>query len=148
MTPNVSNYSSAKQNSGLLTNSNSMDFEELKPANLLRSLSNTDLSKTKVGKMVQQHKHAMLPWTLLALGLLVVYHMYSDGDYSVMLTIGTVIQSFSFLLILVKILTTKSASGVSRGMFICIFCLSLARLTSVLPFDGYLPFDRSGDLIY
>eukprot|EP01066_Platyproteum_vivax_P001788 Platyproteum_vivax@DN1224_c0_g1_i2.p1 len=146
MSPNLSDYS--KQSSALtFTRSQSAPVEASKP-DFLKSLSGADLSKTAVGKALEKHKNTMLPWTLLVFGLLVVYHMYSDGDYSVMLTVGSVIQSFSFLLILVKILVTKSTSGVSRGMFLCIFCLSLARLSSVLPFDGYLPFDRSGDLVY
>eukprot|EP01066_Platyproteum_vivax_P004569 Platyproteum_vivax@DN15931_c0_g1_i1.p1 len=142
-------YSSAKKDSNVhFVRSQSAKMEEEAEPTLLKSYSEIDLSKTKVGKAFIQNQDVVTPWTLLVLGAFTVYYVFSDADYSLMLTLGSMIQAFSFLLVLVKILRTSSAVGVSRAMYLCFFVLSLARLTAIMPFDSYLPFDRSGDFVY
>jgi uncharacterized protein with PQ loop repeat len=55
---------------------------------------------------------------------------------------------FAFLMVALKIETNKSARGVSLKMFECYLILIICRLFSIIPYEGYLPYDRSGDWLY
>merc|ERR1719453_1929737 len=55
---------------------------------------------------------------------------------------------FSFLLVLIKIETANSVQGVSLKMMECYLAIQLGRLCAIVPFEGYLPFDKSGDWLY
>ncbi|EER10857.1 conserved hypothetical protein, partial [Perkinsus marinus ATCC 50983] len=87
-------------------------------------------------------------WGIFCLVGLVLFYVSSDWDFSVLLTISSMISMFSFLMVVVKIETSKSVSGVSLKMFECYTLVSVCRLGSIIPFDGYLPYDRSGDWLY
>eukprot|EP00914_Ancora_sagittata_P005642 GHVO01011500.1.p1 GENE.GHVO01011500.1~~GHVO01011500.1.p1 ORF type:complete len:219 (+),score=17.95 GHVO01011500.1:80-736(+) len=51
-------------------------------------------------------------------------------------------------MVCLKIELSKSAAGVSLRMFECYLILIFARLCSIIPHEGYLPYDRSGDWLY
>jgi len=55
---------------------------------------------------------------------------------------------FSFLMVLIKIETTTSVKGCSLKMMECYLLIQLGRLCAIVPFEGYLPFDKSGDWLY
>eukprot|EP01067_Filipodium_phascolosomae_P000268 Filipodium_phascolosomae@DN1219_c0_g1_i1.p1 len=105
-------------------------------------------SLSTASEIVEKNQTQIPFWLVTGVLVLLVYHMFSDGDYSFMLTVGSLVSSLSFLLVLTKIVQTTNFSGVSLEMMKCYSLLSCARLTSILFFDSYLPFDRSGDLIY
>lgn len=55
---------------------------------------------------------------------------------------------FGFLLIAFKTTSSKSVGGISKNTIICYTICLVSRLTSILFFDGYLPYDASGDFVY
>lgn len=44
--------------------------------------------------------------------------------------------------------TSGSAQGISAKMLEIYFLLHCCRLYAIVPFEGYLPFDKSGDWFY
>ena len=77
-----------------------------------------------------------------------IYHTLSDGDFSFLLTLGSLLALFGFGLLLVKIAATKRATNVSLKTLQAYALVFAARLCSILFYEGYLPFDRSGDWFY
>lgn len=65
-----------------------------------------------------------------------VYHLFSDGDFSFLMTMSSLISTFSFLMVLYKIESTKSCAGVSLKMMECYVGLIFFRLCSIIPFEG------------
>lgn len=55
---------------------------------------------------------------------------------------------FGFLVITIKVKMSRSASGLSLNTFICYIFAFFFRLCSILFFEGYLPYDPTGDFIY
>merc|ERR1712087_765253 len=43
---------------------------------------------------------------------------------------------------------SKSVKGVSLKMMECYILVFICRLCAIIPFEGYLPFDKSGDWLY
>lgn len=105
-------------------------------------------NREKLTKWVSTHQTSVQAWTGMFLLVFVVYHLFSDGDFSFLMTLSSLISTFSFLMVLLKIESSKSCSGVSRQMLECYVLLIFARLCSIIPFEGYLPYDRSGDWLY
>ena len=58
------------------------------------------------------------------------------------------VQTCAFTIILVKVTTYQSCSGLSANTLICYAILLFARLTSTLFYPGYLPSDSSGSWLY
>ena len=58
---------------------------------------------------------------------------------------GTLIQFFSFVCVLVSVSMSKSTAGISTKMLHVYAILLVARCYAVVPFEGYLPFDKTGD---
>lgn len=84
----------------------------------------------------------------ISLGVLAVYHLLSDGDFSFLMTLGSIFRMCAFVLLLIKVRSTKSAAGVSLKTLQVYAAVFTCRLMSIIPFDGYLPFDKSGDWFY
>jgi len=80
--------------------------------------------------------------------ILFLYHFVSDGDFSFLLTLGGLTRAVAFIMLLVKFKTEKSGAGVSVKTLELYVVVFLARLTSVLMYEGYLPYDSSGDWLY
>ncbi len=80
--------------------------------------------------------------------VLFVYHFLSDGDFSFLMTLGTVTRFFGFTFLLVKFHSERSCAGVSLKTLELYMLVFLARLCSILFYEGYLPYDKSGDWFY
>ncbi|CAK9010762.1 ER lumen protein-retaining receptor [Durusdinium trenchii] len=80
--------------------------------------------------------------------VLFVYHVLSDGDFSFLLTLGSLTRFFAFLMLVVKFRTEKLCNGVSLKTLELYAIVFAARLCSILFYEGYLPFDSSGDWLY
>merc|ERR1719191_1718192 len=78
----------------------------------------------------------------------VVAQQFSDQDFSAVLTLSAAVQCFGLLLLLYKVHTTKTVSGLSARSLEVYVLFFLARLGSSLFKNGYIPVDRSGDWVY
>lgn len=54
----------------------------------------------------------------------------------------------SFMLVCACIATHKSCQGISVKMLEVYLLVQFGRLVAIVPFEGYLPFDKSGDWLY
>jgi hypothetical protein len=51
-------------------------------------------------------------------------------------------------MVAMKVEQGQSVQGVSLKMMECYICVLVGRLCAIVPFEGYLPFDKSGDWFY
>eukprot|EP01016_Furgasonia_blochmanni_P029947 TRINITY_DN3130_c0_g1_i7.p1 TRINITY_DN3130_c0_g1~~TRINITY_DN3130_c0_g1_i7.p1 ORF type:complete len:120 (+),score=36.33 TRINITY_DN3130_c0_g1_i7:229-588(+) len=64
------------------------------------------------------------------------------------MTLAGAVQMFGFLIITLSINRRHSVSGLSFHAVLCYSISFLARLSSILFYEGYLPYDSSGDWFY
>merc|ERR1719321_1875878 len=77
-----------------------------------------------------------------------VFHQVADQEFSSVLTMSVLAQSLAFSLISLQISNAKSVAGIS-GKTMILQALALCfRLSSTLFLDGYLPLDKTGDMMY
>lgn len=103
---------------------------------------------TRIKSVLQKNKGSVILWMSLPTTVFVVYHAFSDGDFSFLLTVGSIIRGFAFFLLAFKILSDRSARDLSQKSLTAYAFVFAARLSSILFQQGYLPFDRSGDWFY
>eukprot|EP00931_Biecheleriopsis_adriatica_P079296 TRINITY_DN526_c0_g1_i1.p1 TRINITY_DN526_c0_g1~~TRINITY_DN526_c0_g1_i1.p1 ORF type:complete len:283 (+),score=69.39 TRINITY_DN526_c0_g1_i1:67-915(+) len=87
-------------------------------------------------------------WGGFALVSLTVFFLFSSGDFSFLLTLSSLVSTFSFLMVALKIEAGRTCKGVSLKMMECYLAIFFFRLCAIIPFEGYLPFDKSGDWFY
>merc|ERR1719174_3668357 len=87
-------------------------------------------------------------WMGFSVTVLTIFWVFSSGDFSFLLTLSSLVSMFSFLMVAIAIETSKSVAGVSLKMMECYIIVFFARLIAIIPFEGYLPFDKSGDWLY
>ena len=87
-------------------------------------------------------------WGVFLTATGVLMYLFSDWDFSVLLTLSSILSFFAFLSVAIKIELSKSVKGVSVKMFEGYLLVYLFRLMAIVPYEGYLPFDRSGDWLY
>jgi len=79
---------------------------------------------------------------------LYVYHVVAEAEFSGLLTLSAMAQCLAYVLLMIQISYTGSATGISaRGLALDamgLFC----RLSSTTWLLGYLPADASGDYVY
>jgi len=81
-------------------------------------------------------------------GATVLYHSFSDQDFSYILVMSVCFQALAFFMLLHKMKVKKSVAGVSSRTMQCYLLSIICRLTSTLVKNGYLPVDRTGDWVY
>jgi ER lumen protein retaining receptor len=77
-----------------------------------------------------------------------VWHFLSDGDFSFLMTLGSLLTLISFGLVVAKVFLYRNTSGVSVKALQAYALVFFGRLCSILFYEGYLPFDKSGDWFY
>jgi len=87
-------------------------------------------------------------WGTISVVAFAVFMLFSSGDFSFLLTLSSLLSMFSFLMVALKIETCRNAKGVSLKMMESYIIIFVARLFAIIPFEGYLPFDKSGDWLY
>jgi len=87
-------------------------------------------------------------YTVFFLFLVVVFHKFTDGDFSIVLTMSSAVQCLGFALLSLKVHYQRSVAGLSQRMLWMYVIFFIFRLTSTLMKNGYLPIDRSGDHVY
>jgi len=76
------------------------------------------------------------------------YHMFSDGVFSSLITLASVVQFLGLVLTLVKVEQQKSFGNLSINMLQLYVPIYVLRLMCTLFHEGYLPADASGDWAY
>jgi hypothetical protein len=78
----------------------------------------------------------------------VIYHLFSDGDFSAIYTIGVGVQCLGFYLLFAKVQRERSVSGISAKTLELYVLVFVCRLSTTCMRDGYLPLDRTGDWVF
>lgn len=99
-------------------------------------------------RWIQQNKLNIITYITGVALILFVYHVFSDGDFSFLLTLGAIVRMLGFVLLLIKFAIQKTCSGISLKTLILYSMVYAARLSSILVYEGYLPYDSSGDYVY
>ncbi|CAK0818195.1 unnamed protein product [Prorocentrum cordatum] len=113
---------------------------------MIMAMKDSDKLAQKV--MTWLSADACKAWGGFVLVAVAVFWLFSSGSFSFILTLSSLVSLFSFLGVLVGILQMKSARGISCKMIECYCLVFVGRLIAIVPFEGYLPFDRSGDWFY
>eukprot|EP00923_Selenidium_pygospionis_P034232 GHVN01059768.1.p1 GENE.GHVN01059768.1~~GHVN01059768.1.p1 ORF type:complete len:180 (+),score=11.79 GHVN01059768.1:171-710(+) len=113
-----------------------------------RDFSNLMADSDKRSRWFRDHSASVKAWTGFFGAATLLFLFFSDGDFSFLLTLSSLISAMSFLMVVIKIENAKSVTGVSLKMIECYVLLIFARLCSIIPFEGYLPYDRTGDWMY
>jgi len=87
-------------------------------------------------------------WGGFVVTAITIFWVFSSGDFSFLLTLSSLVSMFSFLMVAMAIESNKSVAGVSLKMMECYIIVFFCRLLAIIPFEGYLPFDKSGDWLY
>merc|ERR1719399_1734438 len=78
----------------------------------------------------------------------VIFQQVAEQEFSSVLTMALLAQCLAFVLIAMQISKVKSVAGIS-GKTMILQALALCfRLSSTLFLDGYLPLDKTGDMMY
>lgn len=107
-----------------------------------------DTDKLRKTMMRYAKSEAFKVWGGFSFFALGVFWLFSSGDFSFLLTLSSLVSMFSFIMVIVKIESARSVRGVSLKMMECYILVFLGRLCAIVPFEGYLPFDKSGDWLY
>jgi len=109
--------------------------------------SSPSVSETLASKQ-QGHVSTGVAYFVFLMLTGVVVRMFSDRDFSTVLTLGSIVQCLGFFLLLQKVNMQKSVAGISSKMLEMYVLVFSFRLSSTLIKQGYLPIDRSGDWVY
>lgn len=102
--------------------------------------------KAFINKLTENE--ALRVWGGFAAFAITVFWVFSSGDFSFLLTLSSLVSMFSFAMVAVMVQTSASVKGVSLKMMECYLAVYACRLTAIIPYEGYLPFDKSGDWFY
>jgi len=80
--------------------------------------------------------------------LVVGYHAFSDGIFSCIVTLASVVQLLGLVLTLMKVIKQRSFGMISTKSLQLYIPVYVLRLSCTLFNEGYLPIDRSGDWAY
>eukprot|EP01138_Halocafeteria_seosinensis_P012277 gb/GECG01012546.1/.p1 GENE.gb/GECG01012546.1/~~gb/GECG01012546.1/.p1 ORF type:complete len:296 (+),score=22.66 gb/GECG01012546.1/:1-888(+) len=104
--------------------------------------------KHDIASLWRHHKFNVISYSLLGLAVLCVWHFESDQDFSFLMTLGSALTTFAFIVLALRTRSRRKATGISLKMLQAYACVFGGRLCSILIFEGYLPYDRSGDWFY
>jgi len=92
--------------------------------------------------------HLLIAYGVFILSAGAVWHLVAEGEFSSILTISAMVQCLALTFLALKVISTKSASGISARALSLDALAICCRLSSTLWLNGYLPVDASGDHIY
>merc|ERR1719359_152832 len=78
----------------------------------------------------------------------VVFKQVAEQEFSSVLTMAVLAQCLAFVLVSLQISKSKSVAGISGKTMIMQALALCFRLSSTLFLDGYLPLDKTGDMMY
>lgn len=143
--PQTPSYQGSQGNTGTPYGGSAPSTPTGDPSKTRRRHSN---EAEQVKSWIRKNQKNLVIWFAMVLLVLFVYHMFSDGDFSFLLTLGSMVRMFAFVILAYFLVAKRSVSGVSFKFLQCYIGVFCFRLSSILFYEGYLPFDRSGDFIY
>lgn len=102
----------------------------------------------KIASWLAKNKDDLVFWGAFIVTTMVLSWFFSDWDFSLLLTLSSLTSLFAFVMVAVKVHTSRSVRGVSAKMFECYLIVAVFRLYAIVPFESYLPYDRTGDWLY
>merc|ERR1719401_3389433 len=87
-------------------------------------------------------------YALLIMSVATMYHFIAAKEFSSILTMGAMVQTFAFALMAMKMAYAGHARGISARTLALNALALMCRLSSTVWLDGYLPVDASGDWMY
>ena len=97
---------------------------------------------------IKKRRKDIIFWMAIIIILLFIYIFISSKDFFFFLVLSSLIQTCSFIIILIKVNDSQNFSVLSANTLICYCILLFARLTSTLFYPGYLPNDSTGSWLY
>jgi hypothetical protein len=85
---------------------------------------------------------------VFSLCAVIVYRLFTDGDFSSIYTLGMAVQCLAFYLLNAKVDMHKSVAGISAKTLQVYVLVFVFRLSSTMVKNGYLPVDQSGDWVF
>merc|ERR1719224_378611 len=92
------------------------------------------------GKRGNQIASGYFIFTLCAV---IVYRLFTDGDFSSIYTLGMAVQCLAFYLLNAKVDMQKSVAGISAKTLQVYVMVFVFRISSTMLKNGYLPVDQS-----
>lgn len=92
--------------------------------------------RRKFKQWMSAHSTSLKAWSVFLGFVLFIFFVFSDGDFSFLLTLSSIVGMFSFFMITLIIEKNHSCSGVSLKMIECYVIVLFARLCSIIPFEG------------
>lgn len=102
-------------------------FDIFVSGNTFSDLKSLVINNRKISAMKMLKKEDMISWGILGAIILIVYFVFSDGQFSLIFTLAGTVQTFGFVLIVLKIRKSRSVGGLSRETFICYTVIFGAR---------------------
>lgn len=87
-------------------------------------------------------------WFIFANIIVIGFKFFSSQRFSGLVTLSAAFQAFAFFLLFYKLVTQKTAHGVSSRSLQLYLPVFIFRLSSTLFYNGYVPGDKSGDWAY
>jgi hypothetical protein len=100
------------------------------------------------GQKQRQNTMVLVTHFIMVCSVFSIWHHFSDKDFSFVLTMAGMLQTFGFFLLLHKIRVQKSVAGISSKTLQIYVMVFMFRLTSTMVKNGYLPVDATGDWVY
>jgi len=90
----------------------------------------------------------MAAYGVLFMSGLGMFHIVAEGEFSSILTMAAMLQTFAFALLGMQIASSGNVVGISARALILDALALLFRLSSTTWLNGYIPVDASGDWAY
>jgi hypothetical protein len=87
-------------------------------------------------KWIETHQSSLKAWIGFFVTAIIIFFVFSDGDFSFLLTLSSFIGMFTFLMVIFNIEKAKTSQGVSLKMFDCYVVLLFFRLFSIVFYEG------------
>merc|ERR1719487_2408835 len=108
----------------------------------------TSIAKAQRGAIARIDWKMILAYLGCAMLMGVIFHQVAEQEFSSVLTMAVLAQCLAIVLVSLQINNAKSVAGIS-GKTMILQALALCfRLSSTLFLDGYLPLDKTGDMMY
>ena len=103
---------------------------------------------TRIISYVNNNRKNAVIWGSFIVCCVVIWFLFSSGDFSFLLTFAALWRCFGLLLMNYKVWKGNSLKGVSIKTMELYATSFVFRLLSILRHQGYLPFDKTGDWFY